>query len=1177
MRKIRGPNPDGLRGALWHAGTRRMGRQYGEFAGMRCKPWRWLWGLLPLALLAIAALLHSRSAIEADLQERTRYALEEAGLDWASSSFVGRDAAMTGEAVDESDRERALDLVRNTWGVRVAEDKAALAAEIRPYTWSALRANDRMRLEGYVPDDSERRQIVELAQRTLSDVRVSDRLEVGRGVPNRDRWSKAVAFALKQLDGLEDGEVSLSDLALSVRGKAKSAQSYRAVKTALAGNLPRGVKLALADITAPVADPYLLNVTFADGRVAIDGHAADDQSIAAIAAAAKRAFPKVRADVKLEVADGAPENWRAAAETIFAEMAKLTEGFATIRNESIDFSGTAETQETAEEVMHRVEDGVPSNFRAQANVTFKKSQLAEVKPYTLNATYTDGALSVEGYAPDDATVSAIDSQARNRFKSTTSSVRLELGAGAPEGWREAAVGMLGELARLEEGFAAIRDTTVDVTGVAKDQATADVVKSTIETGMPAGYRGTASITVKAEEIAEIRPYTFSVDYDGKQTLLEGYVPSEEDRGELKRYVERTFPGVVIIERLQLGAGAPAGFRDAAETGLSQLGRLEEGRMAMRDTEVVITGVAREQRHADSVGAELRSGLPSRFRGIAHITVAEAPVPEIEPYVWSADFDGRTVSLEGYVQSEDDRAEVVSETRRRLANAEVDDRMQIGKSRVDAQIWLQRVDYALEQLGRLNPGRVELSNDRFSIRGVAVDSAAYRAATTALKTMPPGLRLASEDITAPVPDSFTWTLDVRDSGIVLGGFVPSDDSREEIVNEVRRNFPGRKPEDRMEIAGGLDGSEADWLKAAKLGIRAAAMVGDGRVTLDGKRLTVTGTTDVQDLPGRVADMVGSDLPSDYDGTATIEYIGPSEDEILKEKAEEQARLAEQERIKEEKARNYRWAATYDGLHLEFDGAVPGDDERDRILSRARSLLPGRTFDDRAREEEGAPDGWLDAVLAGLEQLAGLESGRLEVVGLKIMLHGTTDNEETLARVRETLKSGLPRGYEGDNEVTYVAPPEPDEEEVKKAEAKQNKVDVSTVEKEIETTSNTIAPEECEAVLNSRVKRGKLFFRRDSARLDSRDQKIIEPLSKVLDRCPEATILIVGHTDSDGAAAYNQRLSEQRAQAVVAFLVSIGVDEQRLTAIGYGETKPVARNRGRANKARNRRIEFEVQLR
>ena len=67
-------------------------------------------------------------------------------------------------------------------------------------------------------------------------------------------------------------------------------------------------------------------------------------------------------------------------------------------------------------------------------------------------------------------------------------------------------------------------------------------------------------------------------------------------------------------------------------------------------------------------------------------------------------------------------------------------------------------------------------------------------------------------------------------------------------------------------------------------------------------------------------------------------------------------------------------------------------------------------------------------------------------------------------------------------------------------------------------------------------------------------------------------IGGHTDSDGEAASNQRLSEMRANAAKAYLVSKGVAAERLTTIGYGETTPIADNATTEGKARNRRITF-----
>ena len=84
-----------------------------------------------------------------------------------------------------------------------------------------------------------------------------------------------------------------------------------------------------------------------------------------------------------------------------------------------------------------------------------------------------------------------------------------------------------------------------------------------------------------------------------------------------------------------------------------------------------------------------------------------------------------------------------------------------------------------------------------------------------------------------------------------------------------------------------------------------------------------------------------------------------------------------------------------------------------------------------------------------------------------------------------------------------------------------------------------------------------------------------MAAVAANCPEASISIEGHTDSQGPDVYNQDLSERRASAVVDYLVSQGIDATRLSAVGYGETNPIADNETREGRAINRRIEFSVQ--
>ncbi len=71
-----------------------------------------------------------------------------------------------------------------------------------------------------------------------------------------------------------------------------------------------------------------------------------------------------------------------------------------------------------------------------------------------------------------------------------------------------------------------------------------------------------------------------------------------------------------------------------------------------------------------------------------------------------------------------------------------------------------------------------------------------------------------------------------------------------------------------------------------------------------------------------------------------------------------------------------------------------------------------------------------------------------------------------------------------------------------------------------------------------------------------------------------IIAVGHTDSDGSDAYNQRLSVARAESVKTYLVGKGVEANRVYTEGKGESQPVADNKTREGKAKNRRVEIEV---
>lgn len=84
--------------------------------------------------------------------------------------------------------------------------------------------------------------------------------------------------------------------------------------------------------------------------------------------------------------------------------------------------------------------------------------------------------------------------------------------------------------------------------------------------------------------------------------------------------------------------------------------------------------------------------------------------------------------------------------------------------------------------------------------------------------------------------------------------------------------------------------------------------------------------------------------------------------------------------------------------------------------------------------------------------------------------------------------------------------------------------------------------------------------------------IDRVVEVLKKNPDVTMEIQGHTDNKGPAAYNQRLSERRAQAVKAYMVAAGISADRLTTKGFGLTNPVASNDSESGRSQNRRVEL-----
>ncbi len=103
---------------------------------------------------------------------------------------------------------------------------------------------------------------------------------------------------------------------------------------------------------------------------------------------------------------------------------------------------------------------------------------------------------------------------------------------------------------------------------------------------------------------------------------------------------------------------------------------------------------------------------------------------------------------------------------------------------------------------------------------------------------------------------------------------------------------------------------------------------------------------------------------------------------------------------------------------------------------------------------------------------------------------------------------------------------------------------------------------------------ILFDFDSSGLRPEARENLSTLATSLQEYPNTELTVVGHTDSRGSDAYNQALSEQRANSAVQYLINQGISRSRITMMGKGETEPVATNETEAGRQQNRRVEIAI---
>lgn len=265
--------------------------------------------------------------------------------------------------------------------------------------------------------------------------------------------------------------------------------------------------------------------------------------------------------------------------------------------------------------------------------------------------------------------------------------------------------------------------------------------------------------------------------------------------------------------------------------------------------------------------------------------------------------------------------------------------------------------------------------------------------------------------------------------------------------------------------------------------------------------------------------------------------------------------------------YVWRLERSAKEIVLSGYVP-----DRNSKRALHDLAQRTFgrpvQDRTRVARGVPEGdWLAAAGFAIKQVSLLREGGALLEDTALTLSGPDSqlDADRAAVFEAAAGEALVSPFEA--KLAIFTP--------EAGEAQQDGGDG-------EPAPETSAPTEptrlslalCQQRVDDLFAERRIVFPSGKRKPAEESLALIDDIASELEDCRHFIFEVAGHTDSTGKEKANRRLSEVRAKAVVEALVREGVPIDRLTAVGYGSSRPIADNGTKAGRAKNRRIEITI---
>ena len=354
-------------------------------------------------------------------------------------------------------------------------------------------------------------------------------------------------------------------------------------------------------------------------------------------------------------------------------------------------------------------------------------------------------------------------------------------------------------------------------------------------------------------VPEAKPFTWSAERDVVRVTFGGSAPLPAVKARLLEAARASLNGVEVADRMSLARGAPPRFDAAAQLLIEQIGKLKDGKITLSDTQVSLSGMARDLGGREAIAAALKN-LPEGFSVAAN----EIKAP---PYIFQAYKDpvAQALTLTGYVPDNNVHAAVVAAAGRKFFNEKVVDNL---KASIGAPAGFSNaVIPALGALSRLSTGTLVISDREVKLSGDAFYEAAgvqIRAALT--KDLPRGWQGKPEISVKPAAAPVDATVCQQLFSDLLGKAKIRFESGRAVIDPDSAGLLDRLTETAMrcpganvEIAGHTDSGGDDGFNQA-LSEKRAQAVADYLIQagLPAERFRAVGYGSLQPLAGNDTD-------------------------------------------------------------------------------------------------------------------------------------------------------------------------------------------------------------------------------------------------------------------------------------------------------------------------------------